>query len=91
MNIFCGNLAFNLKPDEAQKDLEELFGQYGQVLRVSVIADVMDPERSRGYGFVVMPIEDEAWKAISELNGSPFQGRALRLAPAEPPRWEKVG
>ena len=81
MNIYVGNLPFST----AGGDLEELFGEYGQVDSASVISD-RETGRSRGFGFVEMSSDDEARKAIEELDGADFDGRNLRVNEARPRR-----
>ena len=79
MNIYVGNLPFS----SAGADLEEIFSEYGQVDSASVISD-RETGRSRGFGFVEMANDDEARKAIEELDGADFDGRNLRVNEARP-------
>ncbi len=81
MNIYVGNLPFSSTSD----DLERLFAQHGQVDSAAVIMD-RDTGRSRGFGFVEMANNDEARKAIEELDGHDFDGRRLRVNEAQPRR-----
>ena len=81
MNIYVGNLPFS----STDGDLEELFGQYGQVDSASVISD-RETGRSRGFGFVEMANDDDARRAIEELDGSDVGGRNLRVNEARPRR-----
>ncbi len=81
MNIYVGNLPFSSN----SADLEELFGQYGQVDSASVISD-RETGRSRGFGFVEMANDDEARRAIEELDGADLGGRNLRVNEARPRR-----
>jgi RNA recognition motif-containing protein len=81
MNIYVGNLPFRATSD----DLERLFGQYGQVDSAAVIMD-RDTGRSRGFGFVEMANNDEARRAIEELDGYDHDGRKLRVNEAQPKR-----
>jgi cold-inducible RNA-binding protein len=76
--IYVGNLPFSATDAE----LRELFAQHGTVESVSIITD-RDTGRPRGFGFVEMSTEDEAKKAIEELNGRDVQGRALAVKEAE--------
>ena len=64
-NIYVGNLPYNTTGD----DLVELFQSYGTVTSGQVIIDKFSG-RSRGFGFVEMPNDDEAQTAIDALNGS---------------------
>lgn len=79
MNIYVGNLSFR----STEADLERLFGEYGQVDSAAVITD-RDTGRSRGFGFVEMANDDEARKAIEELDGHEVEGRKLRVNEAQP-------
>lgn len=77
--LFVGNLNFRT----TQEDLMSLFTQYGAVESVSVITDRMTGQ-PRGFAFVEMTNRNEAESAISALNGSDFQGRALNVNEARP-------
>jgi RNA recognition motif-containing protein len=79
MNIYVGNLPFSSN----SSDLEELFGQYGAVDSAAVITD-RETGRSRGFGFVEMANDDEARRAIEELDGHSLSGRNLRVNEARP-------
>lgn len=81
MNIYVGNLPFR----STEGDLERLFGEYGTVDSAAVITD-RDTGRSRGFGFVEMSNDDEARRAIEELDGSDMDGRQLRVNEAQPRR-----
>ncbi len=81
MNIYVGNLPFST----TSADLEEAFGQYGQVDSAAVIMD-RETGRSRGFGFVEMGDDEEARRAIQELDGSDLGGRDLRVNEARPRR-----
>jgi RNA recognition motif-containing protein len=72
MNIYVGSLQF--KMNEAQ--LREVFEEYGEVASAKIIFDKYSG-KSKGFGFVEMPNEAEAKKAIEELNGSDQQGRKI--------------
>jgi RNA recognition motif-containing protein len=65
-----------------EKQLESLFTEFGQVESVSVIKD-RQSGRSRGFGFVVMPNDEEANAAIESLNDQDHGGRALRVNQAK--------
>ena len=79
MKIYVGNLNFRSTEDE----IRDLFGQYGQVDDVALITD-RDTGRPRGFGFVEMPEDDGARRAIEELNGKELAGRALTVNEARP-------
>lgn len=72
MNIFIGSLPFKTKESE----LRSFFENYGEVSRASIITD-RETGRSRGFGFVEMPDDDAASKAIEGLNGSEIGGRSI--------------
>jgi cold-inducible RNA-binding protein len=78
-NIFVGNLCASV--GEAQ--LKELFAQKGSVDSVTVMRDV-ETGRSRGFAFVDMTTEDDARKAIAELNAYSLEGRNLTVNEARP-------
>ena len=79
MNIFVGSLPFSIE----EADLRESFEAYGAVDTVKIITDKFTG-RSKGFGFVEMPNDDEAQKAIDELNGATVQGRAIVVNKSEP-------
>lgn len=79
MNIFVGNLAFTTNDEE----LREAFGRFGTVDSAQVIMD-RETGRSRGFGFVEMPNQDEAREAISAMNGTDLGGRSLTVNEARP-------
>jgi cold-inducible RNA-binding protein len=76
--IFVGNLSFQT----TDSDLNDLFAQFGEVESASIITD-RDTGRSKGFGFVAMN-EESADKAISQLNGTELNGRALTVNEARP-------
>lgn len=80
-NIYVGNLAFTTTSSE----LENLFGEYGNVASAHVITD-RETGRSRGFGFVEMESSDGANAAIDALDGADFGGRNLKVNIAKPRR-----
>jgi cold-inducible RNA-binding protein len=72
MNIFVSNLSFHT----TDEDLNNLFGKFGQVSSAKVIMD-RETGRSRGFGFVEMPSEEEGKKAMEGLNNKEIEGRAI--------------
>ncbi|MBK0381174.1 RNA recognition motif domain-containing protein [Mucilaginibacter segetis] len=78
MNIFVGSLPYSLE----EADLKELFEAYGEVSTVKIIID-RESGRSKGFGFVEMPDDESAQKAISGLNGSEVAGRSIAVSQAE--------
>ena len=79
MELFVSNIPFA----STQDDIRQLFDECGIVERVSIITD-REPGRSRGFGYVGMPNDDEARAAIEALNGIELQGRALTINEARP-------
>ena len=77
--LFVGNLPY----ETMEQDLEALFGQAGQVETVTVMRDRMTG-RARGFAFVEMASDDDAQKAITQLNGHQLGGRALTVNEARP-------
>lgn len=78
MNIFVGNMSYSCTEDS----IRDLFEPHGEVASVRIITDRMTG-RSRGFGFVEMPNDDEAKAAITALDGHEHEGRALRVNEAE--------
>ncbi len=78
-NIFVGNLSFRTTEDEVRS----LFAAYGSVERVNLITD-RETGQPRGFGFVEMNNDGEAERAIAELNGREFGGRAINVNEARP-------
>jgi len=79
MNIYVGNLSFQLSED----DLNSAFGEYGQVDSTKIITD-RETGRSKGFGFIEMPNQEEAEKAIEGLNGKELDGRAVKVNESKP-------
>ncbi len=79
MNIFVAKLDFSIQEDE----LREVFESYGDVSSVKIVMD-RATGRSKGYGFVEMPVEDEAITAIEGLDGSEIEGGAIVVKKARP-------
>lgn len=79
MNLYVSNLAYSLNDDE----LRAAFEAFGQVSSARVITD-RESGRSRGFGFVEMPVESEALSAINALNNQPVGGRPMKVVEARP-------
>jgi RNA recognition motif-containing protein len=77
-NIYVGNIPYTMREDQ----LADLFRQYGDVKTAKVVIDKASG-RSKGFGFVEMD-DSAANDAISALNGSEVDGRALRVSEARP-------
>ncbi len=79
MNLYVGSLSYEVTED----DLRQAFEAHGEVASANVISDKFSG-RSRGFGFVEMPKEDEAREAIGALNGVDLKGRTLSVNEARP-------
>jgi len=79
MNIYVGNLSYNVR----ENDLREVIEEYGQVDSCKVIQD-RETRKSKGFAFVEMADAAAAAKVISELNGAEFDGRAMVVKEATP-------
>ena len=79
MNIYVGNLSFDITEDE----LRQSFESFGQVDSVKIISDRYSG-RSKGFGFVEMASDDEAKTAIAEMNGKEVMGRVMKCDEARP-------
>lgn len=86
MNIYVGNLPFNL----GEEDLKEIFEEYGEVTSAKIIADKFSG-RSKGFGFVEMENDDEANNSIKELNNAEVGGRNIKVNESKPRSTESRG
>src|SRR5664279_1943233 len=77
--LFVGNLSFNT----TEGDILDLFKQAGNVASFELIMDKFTG-KSRGFAFVEMGTQEEATKAIADLNGKELDGRALTVNEAKP-------
>jgi RNA recognition motif-containing protein len=73
--LYVGNLSYSVTNEQ----LKELFAAFGEVKDVKVI-------EGKGFGFIELGSSSEAEKAKQELNGKDFQGRALKIDNARPPK-----
>jgi RNA recognition motif-containing protein len=79
MNMYVGNLAYSVTED----DLKSAFSEFGEVESVNIIKDKYSGQ-SKGFGFVEMPDNSEADKAIKALNGTDLKGRDIKVNQAKP-------
>ena len=79
MNIYVGNLNYRVR----EADLQQIMEDYGTVASVKVIMD-RETGKSKGFAFIEVPNDEEGAKAIAELNGAEFEGRALVVKEARP-------
>lgn len=77
--LYVGNLPYSC----SDADLANHFGAQGNVSSARVIID-RETGRSKGFGFVEMETDDEARRAVEQLNGKPFMGRPLTVNEAKP-------
>ena len=79
MNIYVGNLAYTM----SEQELESIFTAHGEVTSAKIIID-RATGRSKGFGFVEMPNDNEARAAIEATNETDCQGRNLKVNEARP-------
>lgn len=79
MNIYVSHLSWGT----SSEGLGNLFAQFGEVASANVITD-RETGRSRGFGFVEMPDDDQARKAMEQLNGASFEGQTITVNEARP-------
>jgi len=77
--IYIGNLPWSVDDNK----LKELFSEFGKVSEAVVIKDKYNG-RSKGFGFVTFENEEDAQKAISEMNEKEIDGRAIKVNEAKP-------
>lgn len=79
MNIYVGNLSWNLK----DQDLESLFSEFGEITSAKIVTDKFT-NRSKGFGFVEMANDEEAKAAIEALNGKEIDSRNIVVNESRP-------
>jgi RNA recognition motif-containing protein len=79
MNIYVGNLDYRV----SEKDLNDIFSEYGTVISAKIIMDKYNG-RSKGFGFVEMENKDEAEKAIASLHDTNLKERRIMVNEAKP-------
>ena len=79
MNMYIGNLSYNVR----ESDLRDVMEEFGTVDSVKLIID-RDTRRSKGFAFVEMPEDSEAQNAIRDLNGATYEGRQKVVKEALP-------
>ena len=80
MKMHVDNLAYNVTED----DLKALFSDFGEVSAVNIVKERQSGQ-SRGFGFVEMPNNSEADKAMKALNGTKLKDQFIKLSQARPP------
>ena len=79
MNIYVSSLSWGTNSDS----LHDLFAKHGEVASANIITDKMTG-RSRGFGFVEMPNDEEGQAAIDALNNTDFEGKTINVSVARP-------
>lgn len=79
MNIYLGNLSYKVR----ENDLQNILAEYGEIASCKIIKD-RETGKSKGFGFIEMPNDDEAEKLIEELNGAELDGRTIVVKEAKP-------
>ena len=77
MKLFIANIPYKLE----EAELKQILVQYGQVASIKLVTDPQTGKRE-GFGFIEMPVQDQAQKAISGLNDKEIYGRKLALSEA---------
>jgi RNA recognition motif-containing protein len=79
MRIYVGNLSYSVTSEE----LHEVFAEYGEVASAEVVQDKFSGQ-SKGFGFVDIPDNADADRAIKELNDQVYKGRKMTVNEAKP-------
>jgi RNA recognition motif-containing protein len=79
MNIYVGSLSYDATEDEVR----DVFSPYGEISSISIITDKYSG-KSKGFGFVEMPKQEEAEEAIKCLDESEMKGRNIKVNEARP-------
>ncbi|HSI82503.1 MAG: RNA recognition motif domain-containing protein [Candidatus Methylacidiphilales bacterium] len=79
MKLYVGNLSFQA----SERDINELFSQYGNVVETNFIMD-RETGRPRGFAFLTMSSAEEGQRAIDALHGKNYEGRDLTVNEAKP-------
>ena len=79
MRIYVGNLSYSV----TSEDLRQVFSEYGEVASAEVVQDKFSGQ-SKGFGFVDIPDNSDADRAIKELNDQVYKGRKMTVNEAKP-------
>ncbi len=79
--LFVGNIDWNSSED----DLQSMFSPYGEIEEVVIIKDKYT-NRSKGFGFITFSDDEDADKAVAELNGYKLNNREIVVNEARPPK-----
>ena len=86
MKVFVGNLS----DETTEDDLRQAFESFGQVSSVTIVRDAVT-DKSRRFGFVIMPSINEAHNAIEKINGKNLVGRRIDVERARTKRKFRIG
>lgn len=86
MKLYVGNIAYTT----SEETLRKTFEQFGEVDSVNIIID-RDTGRSKGFGFIEMPNNDQARAAMDALNGTELEGRSIKVSEAKPQERRERG
>jgi RNA recognition motif-containing protein len=86
MNLYLGNLS----RDATESDLRQLFEPFGKIDALRVVKDKFSGV-SKGFGFIEMPVKEEAEAAIKALHRQPFKGQSMDITEARPHEQGKRG
>lgn len=86
MNIYVGNLSYEV----TEEDLQKAFEGFGQIESIKIIKDNYSG-KSKGFGFVEMTNNADAQSAINDLNNKELKGRILKVNAAHPPTRDRGG
>jgi len=76
--LFVGGLSWDTTDD----GLRQAFASYGEITEAKVITD-RDTGRSRGFGFVTFTQDEDAKKAISQMDGTSLDGNTIKVNEAQ--------
>ncbi|MBK9328357.1 MAG: RNA-binding protein [Sphingobacteriales bacterium] len=85
MDIYAGSIPFKIK----EKELNEIFSQFGEVASVKIILDNIT-RQNKGFAFIVMPNDEEALLAIKALDGTELMGRKIMVSVSEEKKMSGV-
>lgn len=77
--LYVGNLSYDVN----NESLADMFKEFGEVTEAIVIVD-RETNRSKGFGFVTFTKEEDAAKAIKELDGKEIDGRNIKVNVSKP-------
>ena len=79
MNIYIGNLSYQVTEDDLKKEFEN----FGGVKSIKIIRD-RETGQSKGFGFIEMEQSEDGQSAINQLNGKDLKGRNIKVNEAKP-------